>query len=80
MLGSRLNQVCRFQMLFERIGFVGSVGCTLLNSTPTVLAKPAQLALPPSVRGPRLESIVVPSVIIGLIELMQQQRWFCIVD
>jgi putative transposase len=36
-------------------------GCTLLKSTPTALAKPAQLALPPSVRGPRLEIIVVPS-------------------
>ena len=47
-------------------GFVGSVGCTLLKSTPTLLTKPAQLALQPSVRGWRLESIVVPSVIIGL--------------
>jgi hypothetical protein len=35
-------------------------GCTLLKSTPTVRGKPAQLALPPSVRGPEVREHPCP--------------------
>jgi len=62
-------------------GFVGSVGCTLLKSTPTVLAKPAQLADASVSKGLEVREHRCPECNYRTPkELMLQQRWFCIVD
>ena len=61
-------------------GFVGSVGRTLLKSILTVLAKPAQFALQPSVRPEVREHRCPECNYRTPKELMQQQRRFCIVD